>query len=631
MKTRAHNKSMSNTHRNGQFIDAKIFYEDLCKTEANNPSAWLCLGIAHAQLNDLDQAEKCLRTSISIQDNIFDAHYNLAKVLHLKKCIPESIQSYLKSISLNPKHYDALNGIGTALHSQGKTGKAIKYLNDAVTANPKNSKAYYNLGYLYHSLNKHDDAIRYYQQAIKYNPDHFDSINNLGAAYNAVQRHQEAKAFLMRAQRLRPHDADIYNNLGIVLHAIGEDEQAVAHFNNTIRIDPNHHIAHNNLGSVYFDMDLLDNAYECFHRAAAIKPDFHEAVFNIARVLHDKGEFDEACLTYKRSIDIFPDYTMAHWNLADVFLRKGILDHGWEEYEWGLKSHKREYRDFGFPNWDGQSPQNNNILVIPEQGVGDEIMFASCLPDLISACRHCVIICDKRLAPFYKRSFPEATIYNSERIDIASIKEKNIDAQICIGSLPKHYRQSTSRFPTCNQYLHADPALKEYWKRRLTALDDNLKVGISWRGGKANAHNNNRILELSQWLPVLSTQGATFINIQYDKRHDEADTIQQQYNIQLHDWDEIRPLEDLEQLAALISSLDLVISVDNSTVHLSGSLGIPTWVLLPKKSDWRWLLERESSLWYPSLRLFRQSNKNTWQDVIESIKDNLIELATHQS
>jgi len=271
--------------------------------------------------------------------------------------------------------------------------------------------------------------------------------------------------------------------------------------------------------------------------------------------------------------------------------------------------------------------RDKRLLVYAEQGLGDQIMFASCLPDLLDRVGGCVIECAPRLAPIFRRSFPTATIKPQARDDarLASLVEAaRFDYQVAIGSLPGYFRRNWSDFPQHNGYLHADAARVAYWKDRLDALGPGLKVGISWFGGVASTRRAARSTQLQDWLPVLSQASCSFVSLQYGDVSGELETVSGEHQVNIHRWSAAN--DDYDETAALVTALDLVISVQTAVVHLAGALGKPAWVLVPAVAEWRYLQSGDSMPWYPSLRLFRRRCANGWESVIAAVSVELAKL-----
>jgi len=249
------------------------------------------------------------------------------------------------------------------------------------------------------------------------------------------------------------------------------------------------------------------------------------------------------------------------------------------------------------------------------------------LPDMLAQQCNCLLECDSRLQPLFNRSFPSATVIErcdtEDNFSLWQSQLPEIDFYTTTGSIPKHFRIDINDFPKRKSYLIADRGKIRKWRDRYNDLGTGLKVGISWRGGSNSYTKLVRSIALDQWENILAVENVHFINLQYGDCQKEIGKILSKNRLTLYDWTEADPLKDLDDFAAQIMALDLVISVDNSTVHIAGALGIPVWTLLPHVSNWRWMLEREDSPWYPSMKLFRQKDSGNWEGVLKQVENEL--------
>jgi len=324
------------------------------------------------------------------------------------------------------------------------------------------------------------------------------------------------------------------------------------------------------------------------------------------------------------AIALRPGDAEARFHRAQTLLARGDFDVAWDEYE-SRWEYEAAQRGFPQPAWDGRQLGEQSLLIYAEQGVGDEILFSSCLPDVLSLTRECCVECDQRLVSLLARSFPLAKVVArpAGRDLPADPAALQCDRQIAMGSLPKLVRRSLAAFPRQRRFLVPDLERAKAWRARLAALGKGLKVGISWRGGHSPAVRQRRSIGLDRWLPIISVPGTHFISLQYGDCAEELEQFRSVSEAVVHAWDEVDPLTDLEGFAAQIAALDLVISVDNSTVHMAGALGVPVWTLLHFSPNWRWMRDRDDSCWYSSVRLFRQPELGDWNSVIERVAEEL--------
>jgi len=318
---------------------------------------------------------------------------------------------------------------------------------------------------------------------------------------------------------------------------------------------------------------------------------------------------------YERLIAEAPHVSEFQWNRGISNLLQGRFRDGWKDYE--LRNRREDGardRHFPFEEWDGQPLASRTILVFAEQGLGDEIMFASCLPDLLTIAPNCVVECDRRLTDLFRRSFPAARIQGADRSDQSwLLAYPDISVQCAIASLPRHFRLAESDFPAHSGYLKADVAAVNEWARHIAALGAGLKVGVAWRGGTTRTRAELRSLPLPLWAPLLDVPDVHFINLQHGEVEGDLESIERSTGIRIHQF----AFPDIDSLASLVVALDLVISVDCSIAHLAGAMGKAVWVLLSTPAEWRYRSEGELMLWYPSARLIRQLHAGDWTPVIQ--------------
>lgn len=365
------------------------------------------------------------------------------------------------------------------------------------------------------------------------------------------------------------------------------------------------------LGLARYSEHRYAEALECYAQAAALGAagaDFHT---HRAMALHHLGRFDDALAAYARALALEPGHALARFHASLTRLLRGEFEAAWPDYELRLASAALPPRARRYPRWDGAVAGAPTVLVYGEQGLGDEIMFASCVPDLQRSGVRCVLECRPALVGLFARAFPEARVYASASESAPPSPAPAIDAEIPIGSLPLHFRRAAADFPRHRGYLKADPSRVAHWRARLDALGAGLAVGISWRGGTDASRAGMRSIALEDWLPLLRTPGARFVSLQYTREAAaEVEAFTARHGIAIAHWPEA--LDDYEETAALVSALDLTVSVCTAVVHLAGALGREVWVLAPAVPEWRYGVAGESLPWYPSARMFRQQEAGCW-------------------
>ncbi|HPM85386.1 MAG TPA: hypothetical protein PLF81_32010, partial [Candidatus Anammoximicrobium sp.] len=383
-------------------------------------------------------------------------------------------------------------------------------------------------------------------------------------------------------------------------------------------------LAHYQRGNSWFERDGFAEAAACFEESLRICPDFAEAHCNLGVTRQFQARFADSVASLQRALQLRPDMPAAHFNLAMTLFLMGDLERGWSEYEW-----RWNCRNFGqrpaaasqlAPAWNGEPLSGKSLLVYGEQGVGDEIMFASCVPGLLQSAGRLLLACEVRLAPLFARSFPEATVVPLESLAEPGERKKlgRIDWQTAAGSVPRLLRLCQTRPCSRPGFLLAAEDARRAWKERLQELGAARKIGISWRGGKDAAEQRRRSTTLEQWEPILTAPDCCFVNLQHGGSQAEVLDVSSRLGLTIAAWPEVNPIVDLDTFAAQIAALDLVISIDNSTMHLSAALGVPTWgiVAFPSASYWRWFGDGEDCAWYSSLRLWRKGPADSWDDLL---------------
>ena len=416
-----------------------------------------------------------------------------------------------------------------------------------------------------------------------------------------------------------PDNAIAHEVLGNVLLGRGHAEKALASFQRALRLDPQRVSTLSNMGLCLRDLGRIDEARSCLEQAANLDPLNPMAATNLAALLFDTGSFAEASAKIEAVLRKDPDFAEAHIVRGTRLLQRGDFAQGWIDYEWRHREDGEQPGGRPYPQWDGKPMTNGTLLIRAEQGLGDQIMFASCMADVLSRTSDCIVECDARLKTLFARSFPSARFYVQRKGGVETWRNGGFapTAMTWMGSLPGYFRRSPADFPERESYLRADIDMIARWREMLAALGPGLKIGISWRGGTATTRTGLRSIPLEHWLPLLQCPGTHFVSLQYGDCSGDIERIRASSGVEIVHWDHV--IQDYDETAALVSALDLVISVQTAVVHLAGALGKPVLVLVPKVAEWRYGDSGERMPWYSSVRLFRQHQAGHWTDVIERI------------
>ena len=466
------------------------------------------------------------------------------------------------------------------------------------------------------------EAEQLCQQIIAAQQDVFDALHLLALVQSLLGKKETAVATFDRALKVRPDYAEALSNRGLAVHELKRFDEALGSFEAALKVQPDHAEALSNRGLTLHELKRFDEALASFDQALKVRPDFAEALSNRGLTLKELKRFEEALASFDRALKVRPEFAKAQVNGALCRLLMGDLDHGWEENErrWELGPPNDQKRNFTQPAWLGANEiTGKTILLHAEQGFGDAIQF----------CRYVPLVVERAAQVILEVQQPLATLMSSlpggAQIISRGDPLPNFDVFCPLLSLPLAFGTRLETIPSQTPYLRASSQAVTDWKRRLDPRH-HLAIGLAWSGNPIHPNDHNRSIELRSLLPLLNFD-ATFVSLQKDVRIDDVTVLQDQRDL-LHFGD---ALENFSDTAALISNVDLVISVDTSVAHLAGALAKPVWVLLPFVPDWRWLLDRNDSPWYPTARLFRQDDARAWDNVIARVHAALYELVQCRS
>ncbi len=503
-----------------------------------------------------------------------------------------SAQAWLEqSVAVRPSP-EVLVDLAAALTRNWQLDKAVLCCRQALSVTPGSAEAHYNLGTALHWMKDFQGAVGSLREAVRLNPGFFAARVNLGRSLLGAGQYAEAQREFERVLTVNPAHAGALLFYGISCHEQGEFEKAVS----------------------YYD------------QAHALKPQAHDILGNMANAYRDVGNFARSDELFESILAVKPDYPEARNDYSHALLARGQFVRGWELYEARWEANQWHDRDaYKRPLWNGEPLAGKRLLVWGEQGIGDQMMFASLLPELLPQPASCTVVADAKLVPLFERSFPAAQFVARRSEAHARLLEEPFDYQVPIASLGRYFRKSYADFPRHTGYLRADPRKVEAWQARLAALGNKKKVAISWRGGFVGTRRHLRSIELEAWLPILKTPGVEFVSLQYTDCAQELAELREKHGIVLHHWQEA--IDDYDETAALVCALDRVVSVCTALIHLTGALGRTAWILVPAVPEWRYMREGSHMPWYPAARLYRQPRIGEWDSVIELLAAEIGEFA----
>ena len=529
-----------------------------------------------------------------------------------------------------------------ALHQQGNISAALEITKQTLARAPNNITLLNNAGAFTAMLGDFEQSKIHLSKSLKIKPQDINTLNNLSNVLAELKQYDQASDIYRQILKLDSNDAVAHSNFANALQKKGSHQEAEKHYLIAIQLDPNNVVTCSNLGALYREQKHFDKAKEFYQKALKLNPNFAEAHNNYGLLLQSLKQFNKSKEHYQAALSVNPDYADAEWNLSLLQLGLSLFNQGFKSYESRHHPNKTDKELMGVvepitptPQYQTNNPNQDlvgkHLLIYPEQGVGDEVMFASVLPDLADVVAQnpntqITLACDSRLVELFSRSFGFLNVIPKDADNRHQELNSKIDCWLFIGSLPKLYRNNIKDFDKHQPYLKVDDTLLIKWQGRFKQLPHKLNIGISWAGGAKAEHKRDRSLILEKMFPILTkaNQNANIINLQYGNHKKEIQTFKDQTGIIIHDWEDADPLKDLDNFAAQIKALDLVISIDNSTVHFAGALGTKTYVMLPFNQDWRWAEDRNDSYWYPNIMtLFRQSQDGEWDEVIQNVANAL--------
>lgn len=403
-------------------------------------------------------------------------------------------------------------------------------------------------------------------------------------------------------------DANAYNNAGNVLQSQHKLHEAIACYGKSIALDPNLAEAYNNLGPALVGVGRPELAMACYRQALLLRPAYAQAHCNMANLLQSRAQFAEAAVCYRTALDLDPDLAEAHYGLGTLLLRQGDLAAGWTEYEWRWKTplFVAPRRHFSQPQWHGEAAAGRSLLVHIEQGSGDTIQFCRYVPLLAARGLTVILEVHKPLVRLL-RHLPGISHILAHGDALPAF-----DLHCPIHSLPFAFGTTLATIPATDAYLHADAAEVARWDVRLRAMaNDGKRVGLAWAGNPAHAADRQRSIAPERLAPLVAVPGLNFFSLQKDAPA-----------APFAPSDFMGEMADFADTAALIANLDLIVTVDTAIAHLAAALGKPVWLLDRFDSDWRWLVGRRDSPWYPTLRIYRQPSPDDWESPIaEMVRD----------
>ena len=597
-------------HQGGRLQAAEQIYRQILQVEPNHPDALHFLGVIASMAGKPEIAIEHIGRALQLRPDDAAAHYNLGNALKDQGNLDGAVACYRRALTLKPDYAKAHSNLGLALSDKGNVDEAVACYRRALALKPDYAEAHSNLGLALSDQGKLDEAVACYRQALALKPDFAEAHKKLGNTLSDQGKLDEAIACYRQALALKPDFAKGHYNLGNASKEQGKLDEAVACYRQALALKPDFAKANYNLGLVLSDQEKLDEAIACYRQALVLKPDYAEAYNNLGNTLKEQGNLDEAGACYGQALVLNPDHADARWNQSLLTLLTGDLERGWPEYEWRwqIKQLNCQRRHFSQPLWDGQPLAGKTILLYAEQGLGDTTQFVRYVPLVKERGGRVVLECQAPLLPL---------LADYPGVDLVLVQGEPLPAfevQAPLLSLPGILCTTLDSIPARIPYLRADPERTHSWRKKLEALGG-LKVGIVWQGNPQFSGDRQRSIPLRHYEALARVEGVRLVSLQKGPAANQLGTLAAPFPV----LDLGAQLETFNDTAAVLKNLNLLISSCTSVPHLAGAMGVPVWLALSLVPDWRWLLQRADTPWYPHHRLFRQSRPGDWSEVFERI------------
>jgi len=600
----------------GRAAEALADFDRMLALKPDSAEALTHRGMALQALGRSKAALSSHELALQVRPDYPKALNNRGTVLRDMGRLAAALASFDRALVLRPDFVEALNNRAATLHDMQRPAEALESLERAVQLAPHYAEAFNTRGNVLRELQRPEAALASYRQALQLKPDDALIWSNCGSALCDLQRPGEALVNIERALAIQPESIEALNNRANALRDLKRPEEALRSCEQALQLKPDSVAALNNRGNAQLDLGQTQAALDSYDLARQLGPASAAALTNRSLALQQLGRHEEALAGFAQAVQLQPDYAQAHWYAGLCRLQLGNFAAGWRQYEWrwqvpGIKTGRR---DFTTALWSGDPPlQGQTILLYAEQGLGDTLQF----------CRYVDVVAARGARIYLEVQAPLRPLLEqySDRARLFTVGESlpQFDYHCPLLSLPLAFHTDLPSIPSQTAYLQADSAKVAIWKQRLAHYQRPV-IGIIWSGNSQHGNDRHRSIPLAQLAPWFSAK-ATFVSLQNEVRETDREAFDAFRRHGLVDF--AQDLHDFSDTAALLTCVDRVVTVDTSGAHLAGALGKPTTLLLPQNADFRWLLERTDTPWYPTMRLIRQTTPGDWREVISVVAASL--------
>ena len=600
----------------GRLNEAKRRLQAVTRTQPKHVPALNLLGVVLARLGRNTEALGIYERALAFSPDSPELWYGRGMILLAMGRPDDAIGSFDRVLIMKPDFTQVHLLRAKLLSDSGRCEAALEAIEKLLAIAPGLAEAWLGRSNVLFEAGRYEEALSAVEKAIASKPNLGEAWHGLGNALNGLQRHNEALSAYEKALAVNPKSAGTLYARGNVLSELKRYEDALSAYDNALALDPNFAEGWIGRGNVLNILKRFDAALSAHAQALALQANLAEAWLGRGNVFLELKRLDEALSCYDQAIALKPDFATAYFNRGRGRLLLGRYPEGWRDYEWRweAKHFPSKRPDLKVPNWLGDDLLGCHLLVFGEQGLGDIIQFVRYLPFLFQ--RECKItfLAPEKLVRLLRHSIPAVHVCGTPH----GLQE--IDAQVALISLPHLLNTDLSSVPDRVPYLKAEAELEADWRARIGV--DGFKIGISWQGNPRGEIDLGRSVPLRNFVRLSRLPGVRLISLQKDVGLDQLSDLSNEAKVEtLGALD--NGADAFVDTAAVIANVDLVITCDTSIAHLAGALGRPTWVALKHVPDWRWMLDRNDSPWYPTMRLFRQRERDDWTSVFSEIEESL--------
>jgi len=604
-------------HLNGDLAGAERIYREILSGTASHVGALHLLSVVMVHTKRWEDGVALLDRALAIEPNFWEAHNNRGNALKELGRFDEAFESFDRAIAIKPDFAEAYSNRGVALEELGRLDEALANFDEAIRFDANYAAAHYNRGNTLREMERFDEALASFDQALAIRPNHADAFDSRGLVLVEMKRYDEALACFDNAIAIAPNVVDFHIHRGATLKKTKRWIAALASFDRVLALKADCAETLNHQGFALLELGRLEEALTSFDRALAIAPNFAEAHNNRGNALKESKRLNEAIASYERALSIEPDRVEAQANKALSLLLAGHFESGWKLNE----GRKRKAEPIGrfssnavaAPLWSGIEPLvGRTLFVYWEQGLGDTIQFCRFAKLAEQRGAKVIFSVQNRLRKLLSSLSPTIEFFDERRAP------DQFDYHCPLFRLPLAFQTTLDTIPADAPYLHAEPGRAAEWRDRLGG--EGFKIGVAWQGNKAGRVDIGRSFALAEFLPLSRVPKVRLISLQKNDGAEQLRDPPEGMNIETFGESFDAGEDAFLDTAAMMANLDLVVTSDTSVAHLAGALGRPVWVLLKHVPDWRWMLDRSDSPWYPTMRLFRQSERGDWSGPFSEVE-----------